>query len=65
VKSSSAQPHSRRAGKKFVAAKATKVRKRTKITEAIRAKVKKLLEQGKTGVIIAQVVGISLPGVPK
>lgn len=38
-------------------------RKRAKITEAMRAEVKKLVEQGKTGTEIAKAVGISLPSV--
>jgi len=42
---------------------ARKVRKRAKITDAVRAKVKKLVEAGKTGSSIARAAGISLPSV--
>lgn len=44
-------------------AKAAKRRKRAKITDAIRAKVKRLVKSGKTGAHIAKAVGISLPSV--
>lgn len=37
--------------------------KRAKITAAIRAKVKRLLQQGKSGSQVAKAVGISLPSV--
>ncbi|HTQ30556.1 MAG TPA: helix-turn-helix domain-containing protein [Opitutaceae bacterium] len=40
-----------------------KTRKRAKITDATRAKVKKLVEAGKTGVTIAKKLSISLPSV--
>lgn len=40
-----------------------KRRKRAVITDATRAKVKKLVEAGKTGGAIAKAVGISLPSV--
>ena len=40
-----------------------KRRKRAKITDAIRAEVKKLVGEGKTGGEIAKAVGISLPSV--
>ena len=40
-----------------------KSRKRAKITDAIRARVKKLLEAGKTGSQIAKALKISLPSV--
>lgn len=36
---------------------------RTKITDETRAEVKKLVENGKTGAEIAEIVGISLPSV--
>jgi hypothetical protein len=38
-------------------------RKRAKITDAIRAEVRKLVKAGKTGAQIAKAVGISLPSV--
>jgi hypothetical protein len=38
-------------------------RRRAVITDATRAEVKKLAEQGKTGAVIAKAVGISLPSV--
>lgn len=40
-----------------------KRRKRAKITDAMRAEVKKLVEAGKAGGAIAKAVGISLPSV--
>src|SRR5579885_2153044 len=40
-----------------------KTRKRAKITDATRAKVKKLVEAGETGRTIAKKLGISLPSV--
>jgi len=40
-----------------------KTRKRARITDEIRAEVKKLLEEKKTGSAIAKAVGISLPSV--
>jgi len=40
-----------------------KPRKRAKITDAMRAEVKKLVEAGKSGTEIAKAVGISLPSV--
>ncbi len=40
-----------------------KFRKRAKITDATRAKVKKLVESGKTGGAIARKLAISLPSV--
>jgi hypothetical protein len=43
--------------------KAAKRRKRTKITDSIRAQVKKLLEAGKTGAEVARALKISLPSV--
>jgi hypothetical protein len=49
--------------KKTAAAPAPKAGKRAKITDAIRARVKKLVEAGKTGSQIAKAVGISLPSV--
>jgi hypothetical protein len=42
---------------------ASKIRRRAKITDAIRAKVKALTKAGKTGSHIAKAVGISLPSV--
>ena len=42
---------------------AKKRRKRAVITDATRAEVKKLVEAGKTGAVIAKAVGISLPSV--
>ena len=44
-------------------AAAPKSRKRAKITDAIRARVKKLVEAGKTGSQIAKALKISLPSV--
>jgi len=41
----------------------TKRRRRAKITDAVRAKVKKLVKSGKTGAHIAKVLDISLPSV--
>lgn len=52
----------RRRGRPAKAAAPTR-RKRAKITEAIQAKVKKLVKAGKTGTQIAKAVGISLPSV--
>ena len=49
--------------KTAAAAPAPKARKRARITDAIRARVKKLVEAGKTGSQIAKAVGISLPSV--
>ena len=49
--------------KKTAAAPAPKARKRARITDAIRARVKKLVEAGKTGSQIAKAVGVSLPSV--
>jgi hypothetical protein len=40
-----------------------KIRKRAKITDVVRAKVKKLVKAGKTGRSIAEALGISLPSV--
>jgi hypothetical protein len=40
-----------------------KVRKRAKITDAIRARVRKFVKAGKSGSQIAKAVGISLPSV--
>ena len=40
-----------------------KTRKRAKITDAIRAKVGKLVKAGQTGSQIAKALGISLPSV--
>ena len=54
----------RKPGRRKKAAKAAqKPRKRAKITDATRAKVKKLIKAGKTGLAIAKAVGISLPSV--
>jgi hypothetical protein len=52
-----------RGGRKAGAAKGAKRRKRSVITDATRAQVKKLTEAGKTGAQIAKEVGISLPSV--
>ena len=49
--------------KKTAAAPAPKARKRAKITDAIRTRVKKLVAAGKTGSQIAKAVGVSLPSV--
>ena len=49
--------------KKAAAAPAPKARKRAKSTDSIRARVKKLVEAGKTGSQIAKAVGVSLPSV--
>jgi hypothetical protein len=51
---------SRAGGRKAVA---RKVRKRAVITAAVRARVKKLVKTGKSGLAIAKAVGISLPSV--
>jgi hypothetical protein len=40
-----------------------KARTRARITDAVRARVKKLVEAGKTGTSIAKALGISLPSV--
>lgn len=40
-------------------------RRRATITDAVRAEVKKLVSEGKTGTQIAKAVGISLPSVQK
>lgn len=61
VKAASSKPRGRKPGAAKSAA--PKKRKRAKITDAVRAKVKKLVESGKTGAAIAKVVGISLPSV--
>ena len=42
---------------------AAKIPKRAVITDAIRARIKKLLQAGKSGAAIAKAVGISLPSV--
>jgi hypothetical protein len=42
---------------------AARVRRRAKITDAVRDKVKKLVRSGKTGASIATTLGISLPSV--
>lgn len=44
-------------------AAAPKRRKRAKITDAVRAKVKALVKAGKTGSAVAKALGISLPSV--
>ena len=54
------RPPGRKAGK---AAGGRKRRKRSVITDEMRAQVKKLVEGGKTGAEIAKSVGISLPSV--
>lgn len=53
----------RTAAKTKVAAGASKRRKRAVITTETKAKVKSLVEGGKTGAEIAKMVGISLPSV--
>ncbi|MEO6002295.1 MAG: helix-turn-helix domain-containing protein [Opitutus sp.] len=55
----------KRRGHKAGAAKPAGVKRRTRatITDATRAKVKELVETGKTGNEIAKAVGISLPSV--
>jgi len=53
----------KRGRKKVVKAAKPRRRKRAKITDAIRAKVKKLVKAEKTGSQIAKAVGISLPSV--
>ncbi len=55
----------RKRGRPAKSAKAgvAKKRTRTAITDAIRADVKKLAQEGKTGAEIAKAVGISLPSV--
>ncbi len=63
VKAASGRNRGPTAGKKVSAVKPIKRRKRAKITDAIRAEVKKLVQEGKTGLVIAKVVGISLPSV--
>jgi hypothetical protein len=50
-------------GRPKKAAAAPKTRKRAKITAAIRARVKKLVQAGESGSKIAKAVGISLPSV--
>ena len=52
--------HGRKKARKTAA---PRLRKRAKITNATRAKVKKLVKAGKTGGQIAKAVGISLPSV--
>jgi hypothetical protein len=49
--------------KKAAVAPKTKKRRRAKITDAVRARVKKLVKAGKSGSKIAKEVGISLPSV--
>lgn len=46
-----------------IAIETPKVRKRTKVTDAMRALVKKLVTEGKSGSKIAKQVGISMPTV--
>ena len=53
----------RKAGSPKKTAASPKTRKRAKITAAIRARVKKLVQAGKSGSKIAKAVGISLPSV--
>ena len=54
---------SKELGRPKKAAAAPKTRKRAKITAAIRARVKKLVQAGESGSKIAKAVGISLPSV--
>ena len=54
---------SRKVGRPKKADAAPKARKRAKITAAIRARVKKLVQAGKSGSQVAKAVGISLPSV--
>jgi len=55
--------YGRKAGRPNKADAGSKIRKRAIITAAIRARVKKLVQAGKTGSKIAKSVGISLPSV--
>lgn len=57
------QGASRKPGRPMKAAATPKTRKRAKITAAIRARVKKLVQAGKSGSQVAKAVGISLPSV--
>ena len=63
VEAASGGKRGRPAGAKAAKAGAKKRRKRSVITDAMRAEVKKLVEAGKTGGEIAKAVGISLPSV--
>jgi hypothetical protein len=54
---------SRKPGRPKKTAAVPKTRKRAKITAAIRSRVKKLVQAGKSGSKIAKAVGISLPSV--
>jgi DNA-binding NarL/FixJ family response regulator len=65
VRAAAGNSRGRKRAKTKVAAKAPKAgrRRRAKITDAIRAKVKKLVEAGKTGGEIAKSVRISPPSV--
>jgi hypothetical protein len=65
VKALKAAPGGNSRGHKVKASKAGKAkrRKRSVITDATRASVKKLVESGKTGSQIAKSLGISLPSV--
>jgi len=57
------QEASRKVGRSKKVAETPKTRKRAKITAAIRARVKKLVQAGKSASKIAKAVGISLPSV--
>lgn len=63
VKTAAGGKRGRRRGRPAKATEPVKRRKRAKITDAKRAKVKQLVEAGKTGPEIAKAVGISAPSV--
>jgi len=63
VREAAGKRRGRKAGAKAAAPTVIKKRRRAKITEATRAKVKALVEAGKTGGAIARKLKISLPSV--
>jgi hypothetical protein len=63
VKAAAGGSKGKRGAKKSKAAGGAKKRTRATITDATRAEVKKLAEEGKTGPEIAAALGISLPSV--
>jgi hypothetical protein len=63
VKVATREKRGRRSGRPAKATPVVKRRKRGKITDDIRAKVKQLVQAGKTGSQIAKAVKISLPSV--
>jgi len=63
VRAAGGKRRGRKPGTAKVSAGKRHRRKRATITDATRAEVKKLVEQGRTGTEIAKAVGVSLPSV--